>query len=376
MKKFFITAAVSVISLASFLAVPSLADECRQDECQKEKCSRKVCSEKECVKEDCAKEKCGKQECGKKCREHRMNRRPHCGKSGHGFHRHGDAPHFGEHVADYFGLSKAQIVKAQPIIKEYESSLKPPQIERREDLEKVLTAEQKQEMQTSDHRKNPAELKLTPEQKTKLKELQQARMKEHKDKFDAFKEQLKPILTDEQQAKLKDFNPPMPPLHPRRGPVDMHGPCGPGPCEFGAPVSPRSPKFFCGAIADELNLTKEQRDKLKAIVEKYDKQQKELFERIHKDAEANCEAMKKEIDGVLTAEQKAKLEAKFKDGPKCRKGVPGKPHHHKHAKQLRNEKKHPKQCTQACRCEDKSLCKEAKCTEDCPKIKIIKKDEK
>lgn len=371
MKKFFITAAVSVISLASFLAVPSLADECRQDECQKEQCSRKVCSEKECVKEDCAKEKCGKQECGKKCKEHRMNRRPHCGKSGHGFHRHGDAPHFGEHVADYFGLSKAQIVKAQPIIKEYESSLKPPQIERREDLEKVLTAEQKQEMQTSDHRKKPAELKLTPEQKTKLQELQQARMKEHKDKFDAFKEQLKPILTDEQQAKLKDFNPPMPAVDPMRGRgsegMTPHAaPHHEHPCTI----------FFKGPVVDELNLSDEQVDEINAINEKYDKSQEEFFKKIHQELKANGEARKRDIDKVLTAEQRAKLEEKFKNHPQCDPWQFRKGPSHKHAKQLHNEKKHPKQCTRACKCEDKSLCKKAKCADDCQRIKIIKKDEK
>lgn len=372
MKKFFITAAVSVISLASFLAVPSLAGECKQDDCQKEKCSRKVCSEKECVKEDCSKGECGTQNCDKKCKEHRMNHRRHGGKSGHGFHRHhGDAPHFGAHTADYFGLSKAQIIKAQPIIKEYESSLKPPQVERREDLEKVLTAEQKQELKSSGHRINPAELKLTPEQRSKLQELQQARMKEHKDKFDAFKEQLKPILTAEQQAKLKDFNPPMPAVDPMRG----RGSEGPAPHAAPHHEHPCT-VFFKGPIVEELNLSDEQANEINAINERYDKRQEEFFRKIHQEIKASGEARKQDIDKVLTAEQKAKLEEKFKNHPQCnpwqfRKGAP-----HKHAKRLNNEKKHPKQCTKDCKCEDRSLCGEGRCADDCQRIKIIKKDKK
>lgn len=302
MKKFALGLAISVISAASLFVLPTLADK----DCQKDSCPQ----QKQC-QEQCE----GMQ---KRCRED-MGRRHHGRHHGQGMHHRRMA----KSLERELDLTEAQRKKADPIFKDFETRLEELGRGAKGDFEKVLTKEQKAELEKFKPGKGekPAgrpNIKLSDEQKEALKQAKEARESKAEAAFQELKGRLQGILTSEQQQKLdslnyREFR------HrkhghggPRHGMQGRHfGPRPDGPGRDCAPRGPRGPHGEFGRPpfmmlnpqqVEELNLSSEQEAKIDAIFRKH-----------HEDMKKRNKDVQDEIMNVLTAEQKAKLEKMKED---------------------------------------------------------------
>jgi Spy/CpxP family protein refolding chaperone len=74
------------------------------------------------------------------------------------------------------------------------------------------------------------------------------------------------------------------------------------------PAQPRTPFLLLEPVAKALALTAEQQDKLREIFKRSDERMKALDTEIHTRLREVRAALKSEVDGVLTPEQRTKLE--------------------------------------------------------------------
>lgn len=329
MKKFFLKTTLSVFSVALLLGMTSYSwADCSA------KCQDKACQTKACV--TCPKDKgdkCG--EAKKKCGPRR-----HCKKS----------CRLSDRISRELQLTEEQRTKAAPSLQKFDSAMLKVQQSRRGNFEKVLTPEQREQLQqyrqktlgpedgfhegrqdkmARPHRaERPAPIELSQQQKDTLAKYREQEQRDREKALATLKADLRPILTAEQQTKLEAFKmkdctkaPKCGPRGERKG-GPRGGHCGmkPGP----------GPEHFMGGlppfVIDQLQLSEAQDKQVKAICEKYRQSRQKRFEEMRKADQSEMELMKKEISSVLTAEQKAKMaelekqRPEPKDGPcpKCR----------------------------------------------------------
>ncbi|MBQ7529846.1 hypothetical protein IJT10_08130 [bacterium] len=309
MKKFVLGLAVTVISAASLFVIPTLADkDCKDNACP---------SQKQCQGE---KRHCRKDiERGDRGSHH--GKKMHCRKMAKSLERELD-------------LTEAQRKKADPIFKDFETRLEELGRGAKDDFEKVLTKEQKAELEKFKPGKaeRPAghpNIKLSEAQKATLKQAKEAREGKAEAAFQELKGRLQGILTSEQQQKLSSINfrefrhrkhghgGPRPDMDGRRGGPRPYVDCrhdGPRADMDGRRGGPRGeferPPFMMlnPQEVKELNLTSEQEAKIANIFDKHRKSMRE-----------SKKSMDEELMKVLTAEQKAKLE-KMKENKMRRRG--------------------------------------------------------
>lgn len=329
MKKFFLKTTLSVCSVALLLGMTSYswADNSA-------KCQDKACQTKACV--TCPQDKgCKCCEAKKKCGP-RRHAKKHCKMS--------------NRIAKVLQLTEEQRTKAAPSLQKFDSAMLKVQQSKRGNFEKVLTPEQREQLQqyrqktlgpedgfhdgrqdkmARPHRvERPAPIELSQQQKDTLAKYRQQEQQDREKALATLKADLRPILTAEQQSKLEAFKMKDCTKAPKCGPKAKHrgGPRG-GHC--GMKPGP-GPEHFRGGlppfVREQLQLSEAQDKQIQTICEKYRQSRQKRFEDMRSADKSEAELMKKEISSVLTAEQKAKMaelekqrpERKDNPCPKCR----------------------------------------------------------
>jgi Spy/CpxP family protein refolding chaperone len=152
---------------------------------------------------------------------------------------------------------------------------------------------------------------------TKMAEIHLRFREEIEAAFKSLKADVDPLLTSEQKKRLEDMLPKPPPFLKREPRGFGLPPGGPGPSP-GLPPGPfrgRSVEEELAFLADELILTAEQADKVKAILKDYEDRAKPQMEKPGFPEEFKAvmrlrEERDKEIEKVLTREQAEKWRAR------------------------------------------------------------------
>lgn len=309
----FAIAVLGVISL--YVTAPAIAEKAGPGD----NAQQKVCTQcKDAGKADCAKKH---------------------GKAGKHRHMKGQ-PNTLERMTKELDLTADQQAKAKGICDEFDKQQKASFEGRRkaqqDDLNSVLTKEQKAKFESlkkqraekgvkDNPEQRPEPPKLTKEQKDKLKALREKREAANKAEIDAFKAKMKPILDKDQQAKLdKMFE--KKPHHKMGGPGHKgpHGDPQGGPkdgrmgkkhrgnrdgghdCRMMPP--PPNEEDILNKMAEDLNLTAEQKDKVGVIFKQHKEARMERMKAAFEAEKADMEKMKQELSQVLNEEQMKKLE--------------------------------------------------------------------
>ncbi len=318
MKKFFLKTTLSVCSVALLLGMTSYSWADSSVKCQGQACQNKACvtcpqdKDGKCCK---AKKKCGPRRHGKKC----------CKIS--------------NRIAKELQLTEEQRTKAAPSLQKFDSAMLKVQQSKRGNFEKVLTSEQREQLQQYEQKtlgpedgfhegrqdrmarpyraERPTPIKLSQEQKDTLAKYRQQEQQDREKALATLKADLRPILTAEQQNKLEAFKMKDCAGAPKCGPKGGHK-GGPRGGHHGMKPGP-GPEHFMGElppfVMEQLQLSEAQDKQIKDICEKYRQSRQKRFEDMRKADKSEAELMQKEISSVLTAEQRAKLTELEKQRP-------------------------------------------------------------
>jgi len=134
----------------------------------------------------------------------------------------------------------------------------------------------------------------------RLSDIHQRFGREIQSAFKSLQDETDPLLTPEQKKQLEEMLP-----RPRRFRA-------PGPGGFPFTKRPRSPEFELEALKSELNLSEDQTEKIKAVLEEFSAQEKSLMEKEMSPENFNSlrqanEKRYQEIEKILTEDQKEKF---------------------------------------------------------------------
>lgn len=306
MKKFFLTTTLSVCSVSLLLGLASYSWADSSTKCPDQACRTKACVTCPQSKDS----QCGQAK--KKCGPRRHSKR-NCRAS--------------ERVARKLQLTQEQRTKAAPSLQKFDSAMLKVQQSRRGNFEKVLTPEQREQLQQYEQKKlgpedgfhegrqdkmarpnraeRPTPIKLSQEQKDTLVEYRQQEQQDREKALATLKADLRPILSTEQQSKLDTFTMKDCVGAPKRGPKGKHrgGPRAMKPGPGSEPFMGSWPPF----VREQLQLSEAQDKQVQAICEKYRQEHQKRFEAMRNADRSEIELMKKELSSVLTDEQRAKL---------------------------------------------------------------------
>ena len=217
-------------------------------------------------------------------------------------------------------LTDEQKQKVQPILDAFKAKMKKKGEARKAAFEARRTSDQKAARQDG----KKARPELSAEQKAQMKAARKADKAEMKADFDALKAQLKPILTDEQYQKLEKLAK----RHGGKHQGKHQGKRGPDGERFDRPVPPPPPSsaMMQRHLVRQLELSEEQATKLEPILKKFEAQHQARMEEQRKADQAEREALKAEINKILTADQQEDLDEAMQ--PPHRGHHPG--HHRGH----------------------------------------------
>ncbi len=304
MKKHFLNSLLVALTAATLFAIPASANCCEpgSKDCQAgQKQCQGVCPDCKCAECQCKDGKC------QPAKTHKHKHGKHMGKR---MPKSADA--FASVVRD-LNLTPEQGQKVRPIVSKYQEQCKAARAAHEAKMEAILG--HKVGMSAGKHDK------LTDNQKAELKKLVAEDRANRKATMDSFQKELAPILDENQKAKLAqniaDF--PKAPKGHRGHKGHRHGMHGHGPHG--------GPEMMVKDFNSELNLTEAQQKQLAEIMAKHNKVWKAREEEAKKQREADRQSLRKDIESILNADQKAKFQEMVKDAPPCMGNGPRGPKH-------------------------------------------------